>query len=170
MILFMWAWLCHKVTTRRDFRFYYFWLCFVYQHFYNGNFQISLFHIIFEVICGKWFFWIYCIIINVLLIFLLDKKNILLYQFFLVRFEIYYLILLVEKAIVNLWSFYLEVNILSYFANSKGYPFPCFCFPKGNILLSKPLRTFSLCLRGISAFWKVNAFVLFVLSSLYHLV
>ena len=42
-----------KVETRKDFRFYYFWLYFVYQNFHNGYFRISLFTILFEVICGK---------------------------------------------------------------------------------------------------------------------
>ena len=32
----------NKVETRKYFRFYYFWLYFVYQNFQNGYFQISL--------------------------------------------------------------------------------------------------------------------------------
>ena len=39
---------------RKDFRFYYFWLYFVYQNFQNGYFWISVFTTFFEVICGKW--------------------------------------------------------------------------------------------------------------------
>ena len=48
------TWLCNKVETRKNFRFHYFWLYFVYQNFQNGYFRISLFSILLEVICGKW--------------------------------------------------------------------------------------------------------------------
>ena len=48
------CWLCNKVKMRKDFGFYCFWLYFVYQNFQNGYFRISLFSILFEVICGKW--------------------------------------------------------------------------------------------------------------------
>ena len=54
IILFLWTWLCNKVETRRDLRFHYFWLYFVYQNFQNGYIWISLFSIFFKVICGKW--------------------------------------------------------------------------------------------------------------------
>ena len=37
-----WTWLCNKVETRKDFRFCYFWLYFVYQNFQNGYFRIIL--------------------------------------------------------------------------------------------------------------------------------
>ena len=48
IISFLWKWLCNKVETRKDFRFYYFWLYFVYQNFQNGYFRISLFAIFFQ--------------------------------------------------------------------------------------------------------------------------
>ena len=48
------TWPCNKVETRKDFRFYYFWLYFVYQNLQNGYFGISLLTILFDVICGKW--------------------------------------------------------------------------------------------------------------------
>ena len=51
---FITKWLCNKAETRKDFRFHYFWLYFVYQNFQNGYFWVSLFSILFEVICGKW--------------------------------------------------------------------------------------------------------------------
>ena len=51
---FITKWLCNKVETRKDFRFHYFWLYFVYQNFQNGYFRISLFSILFETICSKW--------------------------------------------------------------------------------------------------------------------
>ena len=37
-----WTCLCNKVETRKDFRFCYFWLYFVYQNFQNGYFRIIL--------------------------------------------------------------------------------------------------------------------------------
>ena len=45
-------------------------------------------------------------------------------------------------------------------AKSKARPFPCVCFPIGNILLLKPLKTFCLPLRSAIAFSKVNVFCL----------
>ena len=50
---YSWTWLCNKVETRKDFRFYYLWLYFVYQNFQNRYFWISLFILFFELICGK---------------------------------------------------------------------------------------------------------------------
>ena len=49
--------LCNKVKTSKEFKFYYFWLCFVYQNFQNGYFWIILFAIQNEIIssypCAK---------------------------------------------------------------------------------------------------------------------
>ena len=44
---------------RKDFRFHYFWLYFVYQNLQNGYFWISLFSVLLEVFCGKWIIVIY---------------------------------------------------------------------------------------------------------------
>ena len=67
------------------------------------------------------------------------------------------------STICNFWSIYLGVNILSCLRSAKivSLPFPCVCFPFGNIPFSRSLITFCLPLRSIIAFVRVTSFFLF---------
>ena len=73
----------------------------------------------------------------------------------------YCLLLLVQELLAIFEEFVFGVNTLS--------PSPCGCFPIGNILLSKPRRTFCLPLRSPVAFSKFNIFFYRVFNFVYSL-